>query len=54
MRVVTLIDSTNRDKILKSLEYCNWPIKKQDFDAIENEIKLAKNFFFIQKDWIED
>ena len=50
MKNITIIDSKNRDKVLKSLEFCNWPIKKQDYFAIENEIKLAEKFLAYSKE----
>lgn len=37
-------DETNKESLLKGLQYCNWPIKQKDIEAVEKEIELAKRY----------
>lgn len=37
-------DETNKESLLKGLQYCNWPIKQKDIEEVEKEIELAKRY----------
>lgn len=45
-----LFDDTNREFLLKSLQYCNWPISKQDIELVEKEINLAQTYIRLCKE----
>lgn len=44
------LDETNREALFKSLQYCNWPISKQDIEEVETQIELAKKFIRISRE----
>lgn len=39
-----LYDESTRETLLKSLQYCNWPTKREDIEAFEREIDLAAKY----------
>jgi hypothetical protein len=49
----TLVDKSNRILILNSLENSKWPISKEDFNQIEDQIDLAKEYLRLSRNLSE-
>ena len=40
----TEYDDSNKESLLTSLDFSNWPIPKKDIELVEKEIELGKKF----------
>ncbi len=48
-----MVDKSNRILILNSLENSKWPISKEDFNQIEDQIDLAKEYLRLSRNLSE-